>query len=347
MKASLVLSLLLMGCAADGASVPKTDAADAHRRLERTRTEHTALLEQLANAPAAQLESCRATSGDCLLQVAESRGRLVSGLRLDPCTSAETPEKKSGCVTAQLEGAGHDRELTDYYSLESWCFKQLTRCTQHQAEAARTAALDARFVIRKSELERKPEAVTARGAVQLAHARIEYLRATLPPNTDVCAPEPSVESCKTRAEAARKSVDERLRQDSLDDAAALQSYVAAQNDEASCSQPEIECLSGALASYGVFPESRKYVDRNLALLSERQGLLGQVSEEAGQHCLASSQKQHQGDIVAAYVAYAREQVLYFRMQLDKSFLDLHQDEVTCLRAGRKTAPATQAVATKR
>lgn len=304
-------------------------------------------MERLAKAPAAHVEACRSSSGDCLLQVAESRGRLVSAFRLDACQSSETPEAKSRCVTAQLEHGGHERELAEYYSLESWCFEQLAQCTRTKAEEAQSAALDARFVERRRALERAPEAVAARAGRQLVGAHIEYLRATLPPGLDVCASDASVEACQARAQAERKALDETLRQDAFDAAQAVPLYVATEEAEASCKQPEVECLTAALASHGLFPEARKYVDRNLALLAERQTLLSQVSDEAGQHCLNSWQKQHQADIVAAYVAYARDRVLYFRMQLDKSFLQLHQDEVSCLRAGRKAAPAKQTLATQR
>ena len=345
MRASLVLAVLLAGCAADGVEPPRQDEADTHRRLARARTEHTELLAELSSAPTNQLEACRSSSGDCLLQVAESRGRLVSAFRLDACESAPTPETKSRCVTEQLEHAGHPHDLADYFALESWCFRQLSQCTHAKAEEARKAALDARFVARKQDVERAPEAIAARGAVALSRARIEYLRATLPPNAQVC--QANSDAPCHGVESSQRELDDGLRADDFDSARAVSRYVAAREAEASCQTSELDCLSDALASFGVFPEARKVVDRNLALLAERQKLLAQVSEEAGQHCLSSSQKQHQAGIVSAYVAYAHEQVLYFRMQLDKSFAELHEDELSCLRAGRKTAPAVQAVAARR
>jgi hypothetical protein len=347
MKASLGLVFLLVACATDGAQAPQPEGADAQRRLQGIRTEHAALLEHLTAAPADQLEACRATSGDCLLQVAESRGRLVSKFSLNACEEAPTPETKSTCVTRQLEGGGHPQELGEYYALESWCMKQLSACTQARVEQAKKDALDSRFVQRQQSAERSPEGQQARGQVKLVRARIEYLRATLPPGIDICKPDGSFEGCIGRSDAQRHAFEDSLRGESYDEKGAAAAYASLQNDEASCSQPEADCLSAALAQYGVFPESRKLVDRNLTLLADRQKLLGQVSEEAGQHCLSSSQKQHQADIVSAYVAYAREPVLYFRMQLDKSFLQLHEDEISCLSAGRKPAPATPTATAKR
>lgn len=344
MRTRLALAFLLLGCAPESVQPQPAEGADAHRRLQGIRTEHEALTKQLASAPADHLESCRSTSGDCLLQVAEQRGRLVSEFRLSSCDSADTPESKSSCVTQQLEGGGHSRELAEYYSLESWCMKQLSACTVAKAEQAKKDALDERQLARQQAAERTAEGLAASSGVQLIKARIEYVRATLPPSVDVCAPQASADACHERVENERKAFQESLRSESYDEKAATGAYVSLAHSEVSCSQPELDCLSEALSNYGVFPEARKLVNRNLSLLGDRQKLLGQVSSEAGQHCLASAQKQRQAGIVSAYVAYAREPVLYFRMQLDKAFSELHQDEINCLSAGRKTSPAVQAVA---
>jgi hypothetical protein len=96
----------------------------------------------------------------------------------------------------------------------------------------------------------------------------------------------------------------------------------------------------------VFPESRKWVERNLALLTQRQTLAAGAAAQ-GASCIADLQAEHQAEIVAAYVSYAREPVLYFRTQLDKAFLKLHQAQVSCLTAERKASPPSHVVATAR
>jgi hypothetical protein len=57
-----------------------------------------------------------------------------------------------------------------------------------------------------------------------------------------------------------------------------------------------------------------------------------------------SRQEHQAGIVSAYVAYVREPVLYFRTQLDKAFLELHQAQVSCLAQTRKLPRPAAAVA---
>jgi hypothetical protein len=344
MKASLVCALLLLGCAAGNEPPAAPATAPSHLSLQQVRSAHTDVLKRLADTPAPQVESCRATQGDCLFQVSDSRARLVGRLRLSPCDNSADFQTTSSCITSQLEGAGRSGELTEYLSVENWCFNQLLVCTQAKAEAARQTAVEARYLTRKRELEDKSETRDARSAVSLTRARIEYLRATLPPAAEVCKPADDVEACDERVEVSRTVLDKSLREDDYDAAAALASSVAAERAEDACVRPELECLSTAVRSYGVFPESKKWVERNLELLSRRQELLGRVSPGSQNRCVAGVQQEHQASIVAAYVAYAHEPVLYYRTQLDKAFLVLHEAQVSCLAARPRTSTAAQSVA---
>lgn len=347
MKPSLACALLLVGCAATGETAPPPSDASAHLRIEALSTKHSELLQRLADAPAAHVESCRATAGDCLFQVGDSRSRLTAELRLSACDQSEDFAGKSRCVTSQLQSAGRSRELSDYLALENWCFTQLTTCTADKADAAGRATLEALAAARKQELESGPRAQAARNATTVTRARIEYLRATLPPDVAACKAEAELAACSTRVGAARKALDDTLSRDDYAADAATESYVAVQAMEDGCHRPELECLSSIVRSYGVFPESRKWVDRNLELLGKRQELASRVSPANDARCVAALQQEHQAGIVSAYVAYVHEPVLYFRTQLDKAFLALHQAQVSCLAARPQTSPAKPAVATQR
>jgi hypothetical protein len=46
--------------------------------------------------------------------------------------------------------------------------------------------------------------------------------------------------------------------------------------------------------------------------------------------------------VNAYVAYSREAVLYFRVQLDKAFLEMHESQLACLKGRAARPPAARA-----
>lgn len=347
MKPTLGCVLLVVGCAATSETVAPRPDASAHQRLQQQRTRHTELLKYLADAPAAHVDSCRATAGDCLFQVGESRSRLTSRLRLSGCESDEDFRDKSRCVVTQLESGGRAKELSDYLSLESWCFEQLHVCTASLAEEERLANVEAVATARQHELESSPAAQAARGAALAARARIEYLRTTLPPDVAACKPEAEQEACVARAESARQALDESLRRDDYALGSATSSYVALQDLEESCVRPELECLSSIVRSYGVFPESRKWVDRNLELLGKRQTLVARLAPDGSSSCVSGLQQQHQAGIVSAYVAYVREPVLYFRTQLDKAFLALHQAQVSCLSGRSPSSAPKPAVAAQR
>jgi hypothetical protein len=337
---------LCSGCG--GAASPAPDGAEVQQRLKKVAAEHAENSKKLASVPPAHRSECETTAGDCLLQVAEGRDKLVGAHRLNACEHFTDTNDRARCITDQLTERGHSSEAADYYALANWCLAKVVSCTRGRAEQARLAALEERFLTRKRELETSPESVKAQSSVDLVHAKVEYLRSTLPPKAaEVCAPAPSAAPCQERFQGAAKALDEQLRRDDYDVKGAIAGYAAAKQIEAGCEEPELECLSAAVASYGVFPETRKWVDRNLALLTERQALASFVSVEAQTECLANPQQAHQSRIVEAYATYSRETVLYFRMQLDKAYLSMHEAQVRCLTTRSKAVPPAQVELTQR
>ena len=323
------------GCASADPVVASDGASEQHR-LQKVRSEHDELLSHLGQAPPEDVASCKLNAGDCLLQMSESRAQLVKTNRLDPCEAQPDPETKAACVTKQLDDGRHVSQLSSYYALENWCLGKLMACTRTRAEEARLAVLDQRFEVRKQSLEALPAATTARSNVELTRAKIGYLRTSLPPNgSEQC--QADADACRARVAAGQKALDEQLRKDDYTPDAGLQQYEALKQLDASCDAPELSCLSSALAKYGVLPEARKLVDRNLALLAQRQQLASRLPEPESSECVTGPQLAYQSEIVAAYVPYVREPVLYFRMQLDKAFLALHQAQISCLSSKRKAS----------
>jgi hypothetical protein len=337
---SFVVLGLVGGCAVSPPSATRDDGA-SERRLQQARAKHADLQERLSGAPAEDVATCKMTADDCTLQVAEARGRLASTYGL-VCDDRPDADSKSACVTSLLEGHGHSRELAEYFALENWCVSKLLTCTAELASKTQQAEGQKRFTQRQQLLESAPASQAARNAAAAQRAQIDYLQSSLPPEASALCPAPAdPDACQQRATNEAKRLEERLRQEPYDAAAAVTAYEALKRLEASCEKPELECLLGALPRYGVFPESRKWVERNLSLLTERQTLAaGAAAQETA--CIRDLQAQHQAEIVAAYVPYAREPVLYFRTQLDKAFLKLHQAQVSCLTAGRKASPVVAA-----
>jgi hypothetical protein len=342
-RARFVVLGLVCGCAGSPPLATGDDGASV-RRLQQARAKYGDLQERVHGALAENVASCKMTGDDCTLQVAEARGRLASTYGL-PCNDQPDADSKSACVTSRLEGHGHSRELADYFGLENWCLSKLLACTVELAAKTREADLEKRFTQRQQLLESAPAIQAAQSAAAAQRAHIDYLQSSLPPEAStLCPPPGDPDACQQRASNEAKLLDERLRQDPYDAAASVTAYEALKHLEASCQKPELECLLSALPRYGVFPESRKWVERNLTLLTQRQALAAGAAAQ-GAACIRDLQADHQAEIVAAYVAYAREPVLYFRTQLDKAFLKLHQAQVSCLTAGRKASLASQVVAT--
>jgi hypothetical protein len=336
--ASLVVVGFVYGCGGGGAAAP-TDGAEAQQRLTKAAQEHSEIQNKLSSVPAADRTECETRAGDCLLLVAEGRDKLISRYRLNPCDHFPSTEAKVDCIAKQL-GSGHAGSAADFYALSSWCLGKVIACTSGRAEEARLAVLEARFQSRQQQLELSPEGAAAWSSVETVHAQVQYLRSTLPADASaICEPPASINDCTTRLDGEQNALHEQLRQDAYDPAQGIADYQALKRAEVGCYEPELACLSSAMSSYGVFPESRKWVDRNLALLAQRQTLAHLVPSEVQSECLAGQQEQHQPQIVSAYAAYARQMVLYFRMQLDKTFLALHQAQVSCL-ASKSKAPQT-------
>lgn len=324
------------GCAESASTAGDSNAVE--QRHQKVVAEHAAIEKRLSAAPATDRSQCEISAGDCLLQAAEQRGKLVSRYALNPCDSMNEPDAKARCIMAQLTGPSHGGEVTEYYAFENWCMNKIVACTTQRAEQSRLAALEDRFVQRKQQVEVSAQGVSAWNEVELVRAKVEYLRSTLPPKAaDVCPPSPERESCEARFESDQKALDVRLRQDDYDAKRAVSDYAASKLAQAGCQQPELECLSSAVSSYGVYPEARKWVDRNLALLAQRQKLSSAVSAEAQGECLAEPQQAHQSRIVDAYATYAHQTVLFFRIQLDQAFISLYEAQVGCLTAKSKAA----------
>jgi hypothetical protein len=341
--ASFVVLGLVGGCAVSPPLATRDDGA-SERRLQQARAKYRDLQERLHGVLAEHVASCKMTGDDCTLQVAEARGRLTSTYNL-PCDDQPDADSKAACVTSKLEGHGHARELAEYFALENWCVSKLLTCTADLASKMHQAEAEKRFAQRQQLLESAPASEAAKSAAAAQRAQIDYLKSSLPPEASPLCPAPAdADACQQRASNEAQRLEERLRQDPYDAVAAVTAYEALKHLEASCQRPELECLLSALPRYGVFPESRKWVERNLALLTQRQTLAAGDAER-GAACIQDLQAEHQAEIVAAYVTYAREPVLYFRTQLDKAFLKLHQAQVSCLTAGVKAPPTSQVVAT--
>jgi hypothetical protein len=334
----MILSASALACAPANTSGEAEKAASDNASLDEVQKKRDQLVQRLEKAPREDREQCEFSAGDCLVLVGERRERLASQHGLI-CGQQVEPARRSACIADGLRAAGKAAVAKEYYGFEAWCMQRVLACTADRAEKAALAVRDHKRAERKREIVSSDRGADAWNAVEVAHARVQYLESTLPPNVEVSCTE-QAEGCAARVAKADEAFQAELAREDFDLERATKSYVEARSVEENCETPVFECLKQALAPHGMFPPSESLLQKNFSLLKKRQELTRGVSPEAQADCLSTPTADHQEQIVAAFTAYAKEPVLYFRMQLEKAFSAMHQAQVTCLAAQPKVLPET-------
>ena len=323
--------LWVAACSATSAPAPPARNVAEASKLESARAEYRSREAELARAPHDELQSCRTTSGDCLLSVAERRDELVRRFYLNACRDPD-PEKQGPCIIAELEASDHRPELSSYYGIENWCSQKLLECASRAVNDAAHLAARERVAERRGELEGAAESVKAARAPEFAHQKATFVRALLPPNAQEACPLTTPASCQSALEAPSAELEAELAKApaSYSQRRALDAFALVQRARASCYDPELTCLLGTLPAYGATAESDKLLRQNLTLLEAQQQLSTKVAPEAAEGCLSSGVREHSDRIVRAYRAYATSPVAQPFVQLQKAFLLLHKSELDCL-----------------
>lgn len=338
------VGLFVCGCAGAPSAQPAA-SPEAKRALEQAKIERERVSRELLAAPSAHRNTCEFQAGDCMVLVNESRSKLVNAHGLDVCSSNDDPQRQAACLEAELVKRGQEAELAKLYSFESSCQERILACTAELQRKDVEAARQARFEERKRQLETAPEQLSLWNAAAFAQHKVAYLRSTLPPKaSEICKELRDVTSCHERAKAEVEQLEAELRRDDYEQGRAVALYAQAKKTEASCAEPEFVCLRQGLQAYGALPETRKWLDKNLAALSLRQELGSQLPADVESDCLATAESDHQDRIVSAFQIYVKQPVVFFRNQLERAFLEMHQAQVACLRskAGAVTAQSQQA-----
>jgi hypothetical protein len=329
-----LLVLLATGCS--GGSARHDGSADADK-LQSAMAEHDQLQQRFAAVPAADRAKCETRAGDCLIGASERRDMVIEKRNLNECRNASA-QRELQCMTRTLRSRGGIRELADHYGFENWCTQQLLTCTAQVADENAAAARVARFELRKREIETSPQGIGAWNEAEVARTKVRYVRSTLPTKAAELCPEPgSPKTCDEQAKEELKQFEAALRSDDYDAKLATSLYETSKKTEASCSAPELECLMSGIQAYGALPETRKWLDRNLRALEERQHLAVNAPFELESTCIAETASKHEPRIQAAHQIYSKQPVLFFRSQLERTYLAMHEEQVRCLRTNGKVA----------
>jgi hypothetical protein len=311
---------------------PSKDASESLSRLNGTLIQRDARLAEWEKATEEDRSACEMGGFDCRIQVHEQRESFLRARGISACRQPDL-DKEARCVAAELIRQKDVKEADAYYSAELWCLDQLVTCLKDRASQAQKKSVQAKAQERKAAIEDSERGLGERARKSLAQAKIQYLRATLPPDAEnICQGMEPKHACLAAVSATRTQLTDLYEKPEPEyrsaQAEALHDKLT--KAEAACHAPELECLIARLPKYGDTSETQRLIDKNYAVLERRQRLVEKLGEASSVYCLKQAVPTNEAQVVQSYVTYVRQPVLFFRMQLHRSFLALHQAQLTCL-----------------
>lgn len=297
---------------------------------------------KLAAVPEHDRELCEFRVGDCEIVVKDQRDELMTSADLSECHVMPDAAGVMHCMSDGMVKRRKQGALASFYSSDMTCMQTVLSCTDELGKTAEDAAVMVRAGTREEELRKVSRGAAAQSAMASADDEVAYLRATLPPSQkSACDGGDELERCTHDANAAEDRFEAELAKDDFHQDAALTLLEQFAKAHTACIEPQLSCLSTTLESHGLYPEAKKWVAKNFETLEHREEAGAAVPPGARSKCLNQASKAHQSQIVGAYVAYSHESVLFFRMQLDKAFLAMHESQLACLKShaspGSRTA----------
>lgn len=345
MKSTTLLITGLLVAACGGSKTNARDPASEQKLVKALARwdEQSAALEA---KPKALQKKCEIVVGDCLLTANQKRDEMVFKHSTDVCRQKPDSDAEARCVADELVAQGQAKPAADYYSFKNICLDKMLACTNDMETKLAERARQERVKERRADLYNSGEALALDSEVAFAKESVNYLRSTLPPRGDgACKEMEEFPTCEQRVKELDESVEAALGVEesaySLDEV--LHLYEAARTEEASCYEPEFACLKNKVKAYGATYHTEKLLQRNLDSLETRAQLVTHMSASTSKQCLDSAQAKYAPKIIKTYQIYAKQTVMFFRSQLHRAFLSMHQDQVACLK--KVAGPALTARAT--
>ena len=325
--------LVIAGCAAPEPPKVVTPPRDleGEKRLAAVTVERAETEAKLLAVDTRDRERCEFQVGDCKILVHEQRDDLMSSEELVECRVMPDETGVTRCLADELVKRRKQASLATLYSSDVDCMRTVLTCTEQLRRNAEDAAVQVRAGQREQDLRTSKRGEAATSTIAALDEKIAYLRATLPPSqSSSCAPDDEHDRCTKTGDDYEGQFEAELEKDDFHPDAALALLERAAKTHEQCSAPVIACLSTTLEAHGLYPEGKKWVERNFEALDRREKTGVAVAPGVRNRCINEASKQHQSHIVDAYVAYVRDPVLFFRVQLDKAFLAMHESQVACL-----------------
>lgn len=305
---------------------------EQQQAFEAARKERQELLGKVRGATPDQANRCEVSDGDCLILVGERREALFPPSAA--CEGRADVYEREECQANALAKEGKLAEVTDFYQYENWCFAKLVACGERGEQEATEKERQARLDERRQALLQSTDVDKLALEIAFARERVNYLRATVPQDKDAaCANLSAVSSCREQAKQSTKKLEQELDKDdrAYDSKLAAELFQSEMTAQASCFQPEFDCLSEHLKGAGENKESKRHLTRNLKLIEERETLAAGLPPNVVQECTAAAQADYGDKIAKSYERYSKKPNTLFRVFLHQAYVKLHGAEVKCLK----------------
>lgn len=303
--------------------------------LEAARKERQQLLFRMRTASDEEASRCDPVGAKCMQQVDEKRDALFEPSPL--CADNVDIYEFDSCQGSLLAKQGHTDAVTEFFQVQNSCLAKIVGCGDQLRNEADRRERTARAERHRQAMLEEMDVEKLLFDIAYARERVAFLRATVPRARDTACQELiRVKGCHDRAQQAKIKLESELEKDDAnhDVELAREEFQAELATQASCFEPEYQCLMELVDEAGTNRQADWQFKRNLKLLEQRQRLLSKASGLAAQECVSANEAAYDRKVETSYEKYAKDPKAPRRVVLLQAFAKLHSAQINCLRRHR-------------
>jgi len=323
-----MLTLPVTACA----GIMSDQDQDKTQALEAARKERQELLFRMRTATEAEASRCEAAGAKCLMRLDEKRDELFEPSPL--CADHVDVYEFENCQASLLAKRGNAQAVTEFFQYENACFSKIVGCGDQLRRKADQRERTARAEQHRQAMLEKTDIDELLFDIAYARERVAFLRATVPDEQDeVCRALIQVKGCRDRAKQAKIKLESELQKDdsTYDAELAQELFRTELATQASCFEPEYQCLKELVDDAGTNRQSKWQFEHNLKLLAQRQRLLAKASGLAIHECVTAGETDYGPKIETTYASYVKNPKPPQRVALLQTFAMMHRAQIHCLR----------------
>lgn len=326
------LVVMTLPAAACAGIVSADQDQEQTQALEAVRKERQELLFRMRTAADAEASRCEAAGSECLTQVDEKREELFEPSPL--CADHVDVYEFENCQASLLAKRGETEAVTEFFQYENSCFSKIVGCGDQLRREADERERTARAEKHRQAMLEQIDMDKLLFDIAYARERVAFLRATVPHEPDTaCQGLIAVKGCRDRAKQAKIKLEGELQKDETAYNAELaqELFQAELATQASCFEPEYQCLMELVEEAGNNRQSKWHFEHNLKLLAQRQRLLAKASGIAAHECVTASEADYESKVETSHASYAKDPKPPRRVALLQTFAMMHTAQIQCLK----------------